>query len=77
MEQCGGTLKQYGGTEEQCGMVWWNRVEQYGGTVEQWKSVEECGGTEQQWNSVVEQCERSGTVWWNIGTVLWNSGTVW
>ena len=38
---------------EQCEMVWYNSVEQYGGTVEQ------CGGTG---GRTVEQC---GRVWWN------------
>ena len=41
---------------EQCEMVCYNSVEQYGGTVEQ------CGG--KVWNAMVEQCN-SVTVWWN------------
>ena len=49
-------MEPYGGTVEQCGMVWWNSVERYSGTVEQ------CGATVLK--SVVEQ-SNSGTVWWN------------
>ena len=63
-------VEQWNSVVEQCGMVWYNSVERYGGTG-WWNSVE-------QWNSMAEQC---GTAWWNsvaqCGTVWWNSGTVW
>ena len=51
MDQCGATVEKHE-------TMWWNSVEQYGGTV--WNSVEQCGGTVEQcgrtlWNSLVEQ----------------------
>ena len=71
----------------QCGTVWWNSVEQYGGRLE-WcgGTVEQYGGTVEQYGGTVEQCggtveQCGGTAWWNSGTV-WQSvveqcGTVW
>ena len=55
-EQCGGTVCD--SMVEQCGTVWWNSVEWYGGTVEQcgrvwWYSVEEYGGTVEQYGRTV------------------------
>ena len=38
-------VEQWNSVVEQCGMVWYSSVEQYGGTVEQ------CGGT--VWNGMV------------------------
>ena len=60
VKQCGGTIDQWNSVA-QCGTVWWNSVEQYGGQVEQCGGtvsngmVEQWNGVVEQWNSIVEQ----------------------
>ena len=49
---------------EQCGTVWWNSVEWYGGTVEQrGGTVEQCGRvwwySVEQYGGTVKQCGRT------------------